>query len=293
MKRSTNNEWLQMYGCDVDEVDLDSLLDLNQPLLPNPLLFNEPIPAQRYYSSQLRFTPNNSLNADVNDSLNADSDSGLATSIDSDSLSWLEAVAPQQHDSQFLVANVDEDIFADVMQTQSQTQRFSITLPSETALLDVPSSQRYFRFTQTQTNNSLADNFADFSQDQVLINNSQTANFADFSQASSRTSDLNNSSREDSRISYPIPKRISRYAIPKRGQQFSQLPLTSHVIPFFPESIKILYERIRSAYSDYAFAHAISAQMCQEILPMDAYVTLKQSLLLSIISVQVGKKKNK
>lgn len=86
---------------------------------------------------------------------------------------------------------------------------------------------------------------------------------------------------------YPIVKRIQRYHLPRRAQLFINLPpivLTASVIP---TSISNLYQLIRATLTDYAFVHAFSAQLCKDLLPMDTYVTLKQSLLLSILSAQV------
>lgn len=55
-----------------------------------------------------------------------------------------------------------------------------------------------------------------------------------------------------------------------------------------PQSVMSLYSRIKENWSDHALVYAISAQMCQTVLPMDAYVSLKLSLLLSIVSIQVS-----
>lgn len=54
-----------------------------------------------------------------------------------------------------------------------------------------------------------------------------------------------------------------------------------------PESILKLFSLIRSNQSDWAFVHTISAQMCQDFMPMDCLVSLKQGLLLSLASIQV------
>ena len=66
--------------------------------------------------------------------------------------------------------------------------------------------------------------------------------------------------------------------------------LSQPYIVEYPESIINLFQSIRSSFSDYSFIHALSAQMCQEVLPMDCYVTLKLGLLLSIVSIQVNGK---
>lgn len=53
-----------------------------------------------------------------------------------------------------------------------------------------------------------------------------------------------------------------------------------------PKAITNLYAQIKSAgYSDWSFVHALSAQTCQEYLPMSSNVFLKKSLLLSIASI--------
>lgn len=53
-----------------------------------------------------------------------------------------------------------------------------------------------------------------------------------------------------------------------------------------PQSIIDLYEQIKSTgLSDWSFVYALSAQTCQEFMPMNFNVTLKTSLLLSIASI--------
>lgn len=53
-----------------------------------------------------------------------------------------------------------------------------------------------------------------------------------------------------------------------------------------PKSILDLYEQIKSSgLSDWSFVYALSAQTCQEFLPMNYNITLKTSLLLSIASI--------
>ncbi|XP_017067362.1 uncharacterized protein LOC108105357 [Drosophila eugracilis] len=53
-----------------------------------------------------------------------------------------------------------------------------------------------------------------------------------------------------------------------------------------PSSIKKLHHLISSQYSDYSFVYALSAQLCQESVPMDCYVYLKMVLLASIVSIE-------
>ncbi|XP_068159012.1 LOW QUALITY PROTEIN: uncharacterized protein [Drosophila tropicalis] len=52
-----------------------------------------------------------------------------------------------------------------------------------------------------------------------------------------------------------------------------------------PESISKLYSLICSNNSDYAFVYALSAQLCQKIVPMDCFVYLKMALLASLASI--------
>lgn len=54
-----------------------------------------------------------------------------------------------------------------------------------------------------------------------------------------------------------------------------------------PRSICILHQRIKSQYSDHAFVHAIAANMCRDIYPKECHISLKLTLLLSIISCNV------
>lgn len=58
-------------------------------------------------------------------------------------------------------------------------------------------------------------------------------------------------------------------------------------LSIIPCSILNLYQNIRNSFSEFCFIYAISAQMCQEILPMDYLIDLKIALLLSITSIQV------
>lgn len=60
-----------------------------------------------------------------------------------------------------------------------------------------------------------------------------------------------------------------------------------------PQPVLTLVTNIKSQFSDHAVVYAIAAQMCQTVLPMDAYVSLKIALLLSLISIQVCKKCSK
>lgn len=55
-----------------------------------------------------------------------------------------------------------------------------------------------------------------------------------------------------------------------------------------PSSVKQLYDVIREQYSDFSFMYALSAQLCQDRVPMDCFVTLKMGLLLSLASIGVS-----
>ncbi|XP_067642190.1 uncharacterized protein mei-218 isoform X2 [Eurosta solidaginis] len=54
-----------------------------------------------------------------------------------------------------------------------------------------------------------------------------------------------------------------------------------------PASVKQLYTLVHEQYSDFAFVYALSAQLCQERVPMDCYVNLKMGLLLSLASISL------
>ncbi|CAO1412538.1 unnamed protein product [Diamesa hyperborea] len=52
-----------------------------------------------------------------------------------------------------------------------------------------------------------------------------------------------------------------------------------------PQSIINMYTMIRKNYSDSVFVYAITAQLCSDCFPTGTYFNLKQSLLLSIASI--------
>lgn len=56
-----------------------------------------------------------------------------------------------------------------------------------------------------------------------------------------------------------------------------------------PKSVKQLYDVVKAKYTDFAFIYALSAQLCQDRIPMDCFVTLKMGLLLSLASIGVNK----
>lgn len=55
-----------------------------------------------------------------------------------------------------------------------------------------------------------------------------------------------------------------------------------------PNSVLALIANIKNQFTDHAVTYAMAAQMCQTVLPMDAYVSLKIALLLSLVSTQVN-----
>ncbi|XP_055910434.1 uncharacterized protein LOC129944794 [Eupeodes corollae] len=72
-----------------------------------------------------------------------------------------------------------------------------------------------------------------------------------------------------------LNKRRNLYST-KAQKDFTQIP----------SSVQRLYDTIKVAYSDFAFVYSLSAQMCQEKVPMDCFVHLKIGLLLSIASLE-------
>lgn len=52
-----------------------------------------------------------------------------------------------------------------------------------------------------------------------------------------------------------------------------------------PQSIINMYTMIRKNYSDWVFVYAMTAQLCSDYFPTGTYFNLKQSLLLSIASL--------
>lgn len=57
---------------------------------------------------------------------------------------------------------------------------------------------------------------------------------------------------------------------------------------FMPPNIKRLYRTICDNFSDYAFVYALSAQLCQDEVPMECFVYLKMALLCSLASFEAG-----
>lgn len=61
-------------------------------------------------------------------------------------------------------------------------------------------------------------------------------------------------------------------------------------ISLTPASVKQLYDVVSGEYSDFAFIYTLSAQLCQDRIPMDCFVILKMSLLLSLASIGVSRR---
>uniref|UniRef100_W8BG89 MCM domain-containing protein 2 n=1 Tax=Ceratitis capitata TaxID=7213 RepID=W8BG89_CERCA len=55
-----------------------------------------------------------------------------------------------------------------------------------------------------------------------------------------------------------------------------------------PVSVKQLYDLVHSHHSDFAFVFALSAQLCQDRVPMDCFVNLKMGCLLSLASISTN-----
>lgn len=231
-----------------DSEDLDQILNLDDPL-PNVSMDLFPnTPIERVYCSQLEI-PISLSQLIIHSSRSNETDSGLGTIVSSQPPIFVQPIP---------FFDNDVDIFADLSQTQRLDFGKVHTTLSER--FHFPVSQFEFQLTEGQPRVA-----SQFTKSLLL------------SQVTS----------SDDETTYPIVKRIQRYTLPKRSQLFFALPAIRPTPSLIPESIMNLYQKIKAVYTDYAFAHAISAQLCQDALPMDAYVTLKQSLLLSIISAQV------
>ncbi|XP_058443376.1 uncharacterized protein LOC131425451 [Malaya genurostris] len=104
-------------------------------------------------------------------------------------------------------------------------------------------------------------------------------------------STMNFSSREltqtwtFSQRSTPLKSQISQNT---EDTKFEISKLTNPVyqeISAIPASIRDLYSSVTEQYSDYCFSYILASQLCQDTVPMNTYKTLKQSLLLSIASI--------
>lgn len=55
-----------------------------------------------------------------------------------------------------------------------------------------------------------------------------------------------------------------------------------------PTSVTSVFNVIHTNLSDFSFIYLISAQLCQELMPMECSVEFKMGLLLSLVSIQVS-----
>ncbi|XP_030378733.1 uncharacterized protein LOC115627248 isoform X1 [Scaptodrosophila lebanonensis] len=67
-----------------------------------------------------------------------------------------------------------------------------------------------------------------------------------------------------------------------------KLPAGNFDLNLVPPSIKRLYRLICTNYSDYSFLYALSAQICQDCVPMECFVYVKMALLASLNSFEPG-----
>lgn len=82
--------------------------------------------------------------------------------------------------------------------------------------------------------------------------------------------------------------------VPSNNQNQSAAPANSQCLgnttadtTAMPSSVKQLFDVVKAQYSDFAFIYALSAQLCQDRIPMECFVTLKMALLLSLTSIGV------
>lgn len=67
---------------------------------------------------------------------------------------------------------------------------------------------------------------------------------------------------------------------------YSQAPvIVNSALDDIPISILRVFESARRNSSDYAFVYTLAAQLCHRIYPMNSYINLKLSLLLSLASI--------
>nr|XP_039153848.1 AF4/FMR2 family member lilli isoform X2 [Drosophila simulans] len=79
----------------------------------------------------------------------------------------------------------------------------------------------------------------------------------------------------------PLERHMIFRAPSQHGQEYPKPDLNC-----VPSSIRKLHYLISSQYSDYSFVYALSAQICQDCVPMDCFVYLKMILLASIVSIE-------
>ncbi|XP_037937857.1 uncharacterized protein LOC119671344 [Teleopsis dalmanni] len=91
----------------------------------------------------------------------------------------------------------------------------------------------------------------------------------------------------DNNLSIDLNSSIEVNNVQKLGSVASiLLPNNSTVdATLSPQSIIQLHTIIKKEYSDFAFVYALSAQLCQDRIPMDCFVNLKMALLLSLASI--------
>lgn len=150
----------------------------------------------------------------------------------------------------------------------------------------------------TQTDHTQGSSFSQFFNLPVLSGTEPTQNTCNLSQALTNTTNrLSGSSDflrqfEEGQLdsqSQPLQTTSSifgSYRQPNDNQNYVESQQYSPDTSLLPKSILELYEQIKSSgLSDWSFVYALSAQTCQEFMPMSYNVTLKMSLLLSIASI--------
>lgn len=289
----------KLSNLNIVEKDLDKILDLNyfpdvsEDFMPNSV---EPL----IYCSQLRRTH---LIGAANDS-----DSGLSSSL-SDYCSPISLLETRQQscknktpgivDMDSCLSQNDFPFCLSQTKDAESSFQFQINQPFNfisqsvlsTQLLDDQPSRNIIHSRDCMQADILPERF----QSQTADDNTQLASPSDISEFPKGISQFNFSfptetedkCNDGENVTYERLQRVYRYILPRKSTEYPYYPGLHQIPAALPPSILNLHQKIRQWHSDYAFSHAISAQMCQDLLPMDAYVTLKHSLLLSIISAQV------
>lgn len=97
--------------------------------------------------------------------------------------------------------------------------------------------------------------------------------------------------------SLPVPSPVAlvthhqtEATVPQQLKMFSKDSIKYYNLQvdmnFMPPNIKRLYRTICDNFSDYAFVYALSAQLCQDEVPMECFVYLKMALLCSLASFE-------
>ncbi|XP_037031821.1 uncharacterized protein LOC119071167 isoform X2 [Bradysia coprophila] len=149
--------------------------------------------------------------------------------------------------------------------------------------------------TATQTDFTQDGAFSQFFTNRNISGNEPTqgcSNLAqDITDASTQLSGTNSdlfrqfdeNLRDSQSIRLGSHRQLNEQQVDLESQQYS---LNASLLP---KSILDLYEQIKSSgLSDWSFVYALSAQTCQEFMPMSYNVTLKTSLLLSIASIDTS-----